>query len=71
MLAVVIEAVLRVGRRALKTRLAVVIAGLAFVALFAFAVPFPLVVLAAALIGVAAHRHGLCGRRAHVAWQPR
>ena len=70
-LAVVIEAVLRVGRRALKTRLAVVIAGLAFVALFAFAVPFPLVVLAAALIGVAAHRHGVCGRRAHVAWQPR
>ena len=57
-LAVVIEAVLRVGRRALKTRLAVVIAGLAFVALFAFAVPFPLVVLAAAIIGVAAHRMG-------------
>ena len=57
-LAVVIEAVLRVGRRALKTRLAVVIAGLAFVALFAFAVPFPLVVLTAAIIGVAAHRMG-------------
>jgi chromate transporter len=57
-LAVVVEAVLRVGRRALKTRLAVVIAGLAFLALFAFAVPFPLVVLAAAIIGVAAHRMG-------------
>jgi chromate transporter len=57
-LAVVIEAVLRVGRRALKTHLAVVIAGLAFVALFAFAVPFPLVVLTAAIIGVAAHRMG-------------
>ena len=57
-LAVVIEAVLRVGRRALKTHLAFLIAGLAFVALFAFAVPFPLVVLTAAIIGVAAHRMG-------------
>ena len=38
-LAVVIEAVLRVGRRALKSQLAVVIAAAAFVALFFFAVP--------------------------------
>ena len=57
-LAVVIEAVLRVGRRALKSRLAVVIAVAAFVALFFFAIPFPLVVLAAALIGFAADRLG-------------
>jgi chromate transporter len=57
-LAVVIEAVLRIGRRALKTRLALVVACFAFLALFAFAVPFPLVVLAAAIIGIAAHRMG-------------
>src|SRR4051794_30405477 len=57
-LAVVIEAVLRVGRRALKSQLAVVIAAVAFVALFFFAVPFPLVVLAAALVGLAANRFG-------------
>ena len=57
-LAVVVEAVLRVGRRALKSQLAVVIAAVAFVALFLFAVPFPLVVLAAALIGFAANRLG-------------
>jgi chromate transporter len=57
-LAVVIEAVLRVGRRALKSQLAFVIAGLAFVALFFFAVPFPLVVIAAALIGFSADRFG-------------
>ncbi len=50
-LAIVIEAVIRVGRRALKTRFALVVAGLAFVALFFFAVPFPLVVLAAGLAG--------------------
>ncbi len=57
-LAVVIEAVLRVGRRALKSQLAVAIAAAAFVALFFFAVPFPLVVAVAALIGFAANRAG-------------
>jgi chromate transporter len=53
-LAVVIEAVLRVGRRALKSRLAIWIAAAAFIALFFFSVPFPLVVLAAAATGFAA-----------------
>jgi chromate transporter len=57
-LAVVIEAVLRIGRRALKSRLAIVIAGAAFAALFFFAVPFPLVVAVAALTGFAANRLG-------------
>src|ERR1700745_4198710 len=52
-LAVVIDAVLRVGRRALKSRLAVWIAAATFIALFCFAVPFPIVVLTAALIGFA------------------
>ncbi len=50
-LAVVIEAVLRIGGRALKSRLLVAIAVLAFVGIFFLAVPFPLIVLAAALIG--------------------
>ena len=50
-LAIVIEALLRVARRALKTNADWVIAGLAFLALFAFALPFPLVVLAAAIFG--------------------
>jgi chromate transporter len=57
-LAVVIEAVLRIGRRALKSRIAVAIAALAFIALFFFAVPFPVVVLVAAAIGFAADRFG-------------
>src|SRR3954453_3255070 len=66
-LAVVIEAVLRVGRRALKSRLAVAIAAVAFVALFCFAIPFPVVVIAAALIGFAANRAGYAvgGTAAH------
>lgn len=50
-LAVVVEAVLRVGKRALKTRAAVVLAATAFLALFVFNTPFPIVILAAGLIG--------------------
>ena len=50
-LAIVIEALLRVARRALRTRGDWVIAGLAFLALFCFGLPFPLVILAAAVFG--------------------
>ncbi|MBP1807589.1 chromate efflux transporter [Rubellimicrobium aerolatum] len=50
---IVVEAILRVARRALTSPGQWVLAGLAFVALFAFAVPFPLVVLAAGLWGAA------------------
>jgi chromate transporter len=55
-LAVVVEAVLRIGRRALKNAAQVALAALAFVAIFAFAVPFPLIVLAAGLAGLAGAR---------------
>ena len=50
-LAIVLEAVLRIGKKALKTRLMVVIAGLAFVAIFFYDVPFPIIILSAAIIG--------------------
>ena len=50
-LAIVIEAVLRVGKRALKQRIHVVVAALAFVGIFVFAIPFPLLIVAAAFIG--------------------
>jgi chromate transporter len=50
-LAVVLEAVVRVGKRALKSRGLVAIAALAFLAIFVFGAPFPLIVLVAALIG--------------------
>ena len=49
--AVVIEALLRVSKRALKTRAHWVAAGLAFLALFLFGLPFPAVILAAGLYG--------------------
>jgi chromate transporter len=50
-LAIVIEAVLRVGKRALKKRPMFGIAAGAFIALYVFHLPFPLIVLGAAIIG--------------------
>jgi chromate transporter len=50
-LAIVIEAVLRIGKKALKTRLMTAIAGLAFVAIFFYDVPFPIIILSAAITG--------------------
>ncbi len=52
--AIVAEAILRVARRALRRPSHWALAGLAFVALFAFAVPFPVVVIAAGLWGALA-----------------
>ena len=50
-LAVVLEALLRVSKRALKQRAHWIIAGLAFVGIFFLTLPFPLIVFAAALYG--------------------
>jgi chromate transporter len=50
-LAVVIEALIRIGRRALTHPLAYVLAAAAFVAIFFLSAPFPLIVLAAAALG--------------------
>ncbi|HKQ95678.1 MAG TPA: chromate efflux transporter [Aestuariivirgaceae bacterium] len=52
-LAIVFEALLRVARRALKGLGDWMIAVLAFIALFVFALPFPLVILVAAAFGYA------------------
>ncbi|MCZ4259559.1 chromate efflux transporter [Limimaricola sp. G21655-S1] len=57
-LVIVIEALLRVARRALIGTEALVIAALAFVALFVFAVPYPLVIAAAAIWGALRLRDG-------------
>ena len=50
-LAIVIEALLRVARRALKGSIDWLIAGAAFLALYCFDLPFPLIIIAAGLIG--------------------
>ncbi|WP_312943293.1 chromate efflux transporter [Agrobacterium sp.] len=50
-LAIVIEALLRVAKRALVSRSLMYIAGAAFIALFLFGLPFPLVILIAGAVG--------------------
>ncbi|AWO91979.1 MULTISPECIES: chromate efflux transporter [Bradyrhizobium] len=57
-LAVVVEAVVRVGKRALKNRIMIALAAIAFVAIFFFAVPFPIIIIAAGLIGYIGARQG-------------
>ncbi len=50
-LAVVIQAVFRIGSRALKNKVMVALAVAAFVAIFFLHVPFPLIIIAAGIIG--------------------
>jgi chromate transporter len=50
-LAVVVEAVLRIGNRALKTPPMYAVAAAAFIAIFFLEVPFPLIILGDALVG--------------------
>ncbi len=58
-LVIVIEAVLRVGRRALKNNIMRGLAAVAFIALFFYDVPFPVIILAAGLIGYVGGRAGM------------
>ena len=51
-LAVVVEAVFRIGKKALKNRVMLAIAALAFVLIFFFEAPFPLIVLGAGMVGL-------------------
>jgi chromate transporter len=60
-LAVVLQALLRVGKRALKTRAQVMVAALAFICIFFLSLPFPLVIAGAALVG-------FVGGRANSGW---
>jgi len=55
-LAVVLQAVVRVGSRAIKNRVMLALAAGAFIAIFLFNVPFPAIVLAAGLIGLVGGR---------------
>lgn len=54
--AIVVEAVLKIGKRALKGQAHVVIAVVAFIAIYFLHVPFPLIVLAAGFIGLVGAR---------------
>jgi len=58
-LAIVLEAVVRVGRRALKNRVMVAVAAAAFIGIFVFHLPFPVIILAAAFLGFVGGRMGI------------
>ncbi|TVR09768.1 MAG: chromate efflux transporter [Salinarimonadaceae bacterium] len=58
-LAIVVQAVIRIGSRALANGAMVAIAAASFVAIFAFGVPFPAIIAAAGLIGFLGARAGL------------
>ncbi|HSP50823.1 MAG TPA: chromate efflux transporter [Pseudolabrys sp.] len=62
-LVIVFEALIRIGKRSLKSSVLVSLAALAFISIFFFAVPFPLIVIAAALAGylIARSRPDLLG----------
>ena len=70
-LVIVIEALIRIGKRALKTSVLLGLAAAAFVGIFFFALPFPLIVAASALIGYLVSRRspkllGLTGKAVDV-----
>ncbi|MCV0383704.1 MAG: chromate efflux transporter [Erythrobacter sp.] len=52
-LAIVVQALIRIGARALNSAFSRILAGLAFVALFFLDLPFPLIVLGAGVLGMA------------------
>jgi chromate transporter len=51
-LAIVLEAVFRIGKRALKNSVMVVVAAAAFVGIFFFDIAFPIIIFGAALLGL-------------------
>src|SRR5438874_3201571 len=50
-LAIVVHAVVRVGKRALRNHIMIALAAIAFVAIFFFNVPFPIIIITAGVIG--------------------
>src|SRR5437667_5237931 len=50
-LVIVVEALIRIGKRGLKTSLMYGVAAAAFIGIFFMALPFPLIVIAAGLVG--------------------
>jgi chromate transporter len=68
-LVIVVEALIRIGRRSLKSGLLIGLAGVAFIGIFFFDAPFPLIVAGAAILGfvVARASPGLLGLQAQPA----
>jgi chromate transporter len=58
-LAIVLQAVVRIGSKSLKNQVMVGLAAAAFVAIFFFGIPFPIIVLTAGVIGFIGGRTGM------------
>jgi chromate transporter len=58
-LAIVLDAVFRIGKRALKNNVMLAIAAVAFVGIFFLSIPFPVIIFGAAAIGYVGARNGL------------
>jgi chromate transporter len=56
-LAVVVQAVIKIGGRALKNKVMYLIAAAAFIGIFVFNIPFPLIIIFAAIFGFLGHRY--------------
>src|SRR3954465_3705234 len=67
-LVIVVEALIRIGKRALKTDLLIGVAAGAFIGIFFLDLPFPLIVVAAAVFGYLTQRVG--AKRAEIAPAP-
>ncbi len=61
--AIVVEAVIKIGKKAFKTYWHIIIAVLAFAAIYFFHIPFPLIVLGAAIVGFFSFRFQVSGFR--------
>jgi chromate transporter len=57
-LAIVVQALVRIGKRALRGRVMIALAAIAFVAIFFFNVPFPIIIIAAGIIGYVGAKSG-------------
>ena len=64
-LAIVIEALVRIGKRALKNNVMLALAAIAFIGIFFLSVPFPIIVFGAGIIGFAAASMGFAGFEAN------
>jgi len=57
-LAIVLQAVVRIGKKALRNSVMATLAGLSFMGIFFFDIPFPVIIIAAAMIGALSGRFG-------------
>ena len=58
-LAIVLQAVVRIGKKALRNSVMATLAGLSFMGIFFFDIPFPVIIIAAAVIGALSGRYGV------------